>query len=449
MTHPLYMQTLRELSRFFDTERAGRVPFQHEGYDLEPLRRYLAGLQALRPARHVLHVAGTNGKGSVTTVLAALLSASGRSVGSYLSPHLVSYRERILLDGRAVDEATFSALLGRVLTEKPDPGGSPIRSVFEALTAAAALLFRQRGLEAAVFETGLGGRLDATNVLQSSVSVLTPISMDHTEVLGDTLAEIAAEKAGILRPGNPAVIGIQQPEALRVLLAAAQRLGARPVVWGRDFWTEPQPGGFGVVFADGLKLDELCTAMRGGHQQHNAAVALAAYREAAGDPEPGLAREVLASARLAGRLQEVRLDDGTSVVLDGAHNPMAAAALAREAAQLYGKPLALMLGVSASKDVAGVLEPLLPLGDPVLLTSFRSPRAAPVTLLAELAQGMGHGAARAFPGVAAAWRHWLDLGAGRPPLLVTGSLFLVGEMLRLLHGEGRIELDPLPDPPGP
>src|SRR5262249_21138959 len=154
-----------------------------DDYSLEPLRGYLRAQGAVKPAPIVAHVGGTKGKGSVTTMLAALLQAHGLSVGSYLSPHLVSYRERIRFNGRAIEPEEFATEIGRVLAEKPDPGGSPIRSVFELLTAAAALAFTRRQLDAAVFEVGLGGRLDATNALETTVSVLTPISLDHTEVL--------------------------------------------------------------------------------------------------------------------------------------------------------------------------------------------------------------------------------------------------------------------------
>jgi dihydrofolate synthase/folylpolyglutamate synthase len=446
MSDDRYEAVLRDLSRYFDTERTGVVPYQRQDYSLEPLRRYLDGHGALQPAPHVLHVGGTKGKGSVTTLLAALAHAHGLSTGSYLSPHLVSYRERIRFDGRAVDRETFAEAVRQVLEEKPDPGGSPMRSVFELLTAAAAILYRRRGVEVAVFEVGLGGRLDATNVLHTTTSVLTPVSLDHTEVLGTTIPAIAADKADILRAGRPAVIGPQTPEALQVILERAAQRGARPIVYGRDYRAETTQAGFSVVFADGLRLDGLRPAMPGSHQARNAAVALAAYRAALGDPQPELARRVVATTRLEGRLQAVPIEGGGTVVLDGAHNPFAAANLADEAAALYGKPLALLLAVASNKDIAGILTPLLPLGDPVLLSTFGGPRAAAPETLAESARTLGCDRALSFSELGAAWQHWLQIRSQRPVLLATGSLFLVGALLRLLHQEGRIELDPEPDP---
>jgi dihydrofolate synthase / folylpolyglutamate synthase len=447
MPQTAYERVLRDLSSFFDSEKAGTVLFKRDDYELGPLRVYLAQHGALRPAEHVLHVGGTKGKGSVTTLASALLYAHGLSVGGYFSPHLVSFRERIRFDGRAVDGDSFAVEVGRVLAEKPDPGGSPIRSVFEALTAAAARLFAARHVDAAVFEVGLGGRLDATNVLETTVSVLTPISLDHTEVLGSTVEAIAADKAGILRPGRPAVFGPQSREALAVLLARAREVGARPVVFGRDMWIEPEPDGrFAAVFADGPRMGGLHTALPGRFQADNAVVALAACREVLRELDPEACREALATARIGGRLQEVQLADGGRVVLDGAHNPFAAGVVADEAERLWGRPLAVMVGVSSNKDVRGILEPLAKLADPLLLASFGGPRALPAKRLEELARGLGVEAPLVFESVEEAWKGWLALREQRPTLLATGSLFLVGRLLRVLHAQGRIELDPPPDP---
>jgi dihydrofolate synthase/folylpolyglutamate synthase len=448
MSHDAYQQALKQLSSFFDTEKSGTVPYRRDDYDLGPLRRYLESVGALRPAGHVLHVGGTKGKGSVTTLCAALLEAHGLRVGSFLSPHLVSYRERIRVGVQAVDEASFAEAVGRVLAEKPDPGGSAIRSVFEALTAAAAIHFARRGLEAAVFEVGLGGRLDATNVLETTVSVLTPISLDHTDVLGTTVEAIAGDKAGILRPGRPAVVGRQVEAALHVLLERAEKVDAVPVVFGRDYWIEEEAAGaVAAVFADGWRLGGLRPGMAGRFQADNAAVALAACREALGELEPQRCRRAIAEARIAGRLQEVRLEGGTRVVLDGAHNPFAARIIAAEAERLYGRPVAVLAGVSSNKDVRGILEPLVGLADPMLVASFGGPRGLGAEKLADLVREVGGAEPLVFGSVESAWRHWLEeLRGPRPTLLVTGSLFLVGRLLRILHAEGRIRLDPPPDP---
>jgi dihydrofolate synthase/folylpolyglutamate synthase len=404
------------------------------------MRRLMARLgdpQAALPP--VIHVAGTNGKGSTVAFLRAMLEAAGRRVHAYTSPHLVRFHERIRLGGRPIADDALAAVLEEV--ERAN-AGDPI-TFFEATTAAAFLAFARDPADAVLLEVGLGGRLDATNLVdRPAATAITPVSMDHMDYLGDTLAAIAGEKAGILKPGVPCVVAPQAPEAEAVILARAAEVGAPLLLHGRDWTLAPgEGGGFLIRDASGERRWP-APALPGPHQAANAAVAIECLRAAAAAapafalPEAAVLAG-LAAARWPGRLQRVeagRLAEAAGpheLWLDAAHNPGGAVALAEAIRGWRDRPLRLGFGMLSDRDPAQFLRALsFPFADAVALPVPGEPRALPPEAVAEAARAAGvpmRPAAGIEAGVAA-----LAAAPGAPGrILVTGSLALVAEALRL------------------
>jgi dihydrofolate synthase/folylpolyglutamate synthase len=375
------------------------------GMDLG-LDRVTAVLAALgdphRRLGRIAHVGGTNGKGSTAAMVAEMLLREGTRTGLYTSPHLARFTERIRIDGREADGTALAARFARVARVAP-----PGLTMFEQATLLALLHFAEEGCGAVVLEVGLGGRLDATNVVDADVAVVTGVALDHQEILGGTVAAIAREKAGIFKPGRVAVIGAGgEPEAVPVLVEEARARGASVRLAGAS-----PPAGWEV-------------ALGGAHQQANAACAVAAAG-ALGVSEAAQ-RAGLASVRWPARLE--RIGD---VLLDAAHNPQAARALA---GALAGETPVLLVAVSADKDAAGILAPLVPLARAVLVTEAPSPRAMPAARLAAHAPG-----ATAVPD----WREALArarAAAAGGTVVVCGSIFLAGAVRAALLGEA---IDPV------
>jgi dihydrofolate synthase/folylpolyglutamate synthase len=407
-----------------------------KGMDFK-LERVALALQRLGdPHRRypVLHIAGTNGKGSVAALLDAVLRAAGRRVGLYTSPHLVDLAERIQLDGRPVSHATIIALADEVRAVSSARGID--LTFFEIVTVMAFLAFARAGIDAAVVEVGLGGRLDATNVVDPLVAVITSIGLDHTEWLGETRAAIAAEKGGIIKPGRPVVLGPLAADAAEVLQRMAEDMHA-PLVTGDDGAASPArarryrvgtAAGGGFDF-DGLgwTLRGLPQVLRGAHQLRNAGTAVAALalvREPLGVDESAV-RAGLAAVRWPGRLEIV--DHAPLTIVDGAHNPDGAAALMRELPGMIGaRPLHLLFAVMGDKDWRPMVEILAPGCRGVVVTEVRSPRGAPCREVA--AAFAPHCPAVAEPDLARAW-HLVRQNAGATGAVVAaGSLFLVGAL---------------------
>lgn len=401
------------------------------------MQRLLAALG--HPERRlppVIHVAGTNGKGSTVAFLRAMAEAAGLSVHVFTSPHLVRFAERIRLAGELIGEDALAEVLERVEAAN---AGEPI-TFFEITAAAALLAFAEIPADLCIVEVGLGGRYDATNVVEGvAVSVIAPVDMDHREFLGDSLAGIAAEKAGILRPGVPAVVARQRDEALDSIESRADRIGAPLLVAGRD-WDAWAEGGRLVVQAGDRLMDLPPPDLAGAHQFANAGLAAMAARTL-GHPRldeaaiaAGLGRAVW-PARLqrlsAGPLGERAKAAGADLWLDGAHNPHAAVALADFARGLKardGRPVALIAGLLANKDAAGVFGALAGAVDRVLTVGFDAPTAASPADLAQAARAAGL-QAEAFADVPNALGAAL---AGPPPhVIIAGSLYLAGEVLAL------------------
>lgn len=385
----------------------------------------------------VVHVAGTNAKGSVIAILRAMLEAAGKRVHVHISPHLVHFNERIRLAGDLISDADLQALL----TECEDAnGGEPI-TFFEITTGAALLAFARNPADVLILETGLGGRLDATNVVDKPlVTAITPISLDHQQFLGNSLEEIAAEKAGILKPGVPCVIGPQPPNVLKVLDDRAQTLGAPVLAHGRD-WTvaEADDGRSFDLTLGGVTETYPAPALAGRHQLLNAAQAIVCLKAMAGfTAAPDQITHGLATAQWPARLHRLtkgplikNLAPGWSLWLDGGHNAAAGAAIAAHAKEAWGeKPLHLICGMINSKDPGTFLAALAPVA--ASLTGVAIPGEAN-TLSADKIAEAGNAAglpSRTAPSVQAALWGLLEREQGPARVLICGSLYLAGTVLR-------------------
>ena len=408
---------------------------------LATMRTVLASFGDPHRAYPSVHVAGTNGKGSVCAMLAEILAGRGLRVGLYTSPHLVRVEERIRVGGRTIPPRDFRRLAGAVkaridkLRASGELAAPP--TFFEVLTLIAFLHFRDAGVDVAVIEVGMGGRFDATNVVRPLASVITSVSRDHQEHLGRTLAGIAFEKAGIVKRGVPVVCGAESRAAVRVVRARAAKLGA-PFTDvfgpGRRLDALPAPKGGGrPAFrygADGRAL-RLSPALLGGHQGRNAAVAAAAalVLGKAWRPIPAAAIERgVARARWAGRLEPV--GRRPLVLLDGAHNEAGAAALRAYLDGSAPRPLVLVFTMMRDKAIGRVAGLLFPVADRIVVTTIAYPRdAAPAEILRRARAHRDKIAIEPSLRKAVA----LARAAAGPTgaVVVTGSLFLVGEFKRL------------------
>jgi dihydrofolate synthase / folylpolyglutamate synthase len=395
----------------------------------------------------VIHVAGTNGKGSTVAYLKAMLQAAAKRVHVYTSPHLVRFSERIELGGadgkaRPIGEAELVDVLSR--TQRANAGDAI--TFFEITTAAALQAFAEHPADAVILEVGLGGRLDTTNVVQRpALSVITPISLDHQDKLGATLAAIAGEKAGILKAGVPAVVSRQPPDALDVIRARAEEVRAPLVVWGEDYDAFEQRGRLVYQSAERL-MDLALPALMGQHQVGNAGTAIAAALRLAplGVADAAIERGLL-DVRWPARMQ--RLDNGplsrllgpgSELWLDGAHNPAGAQAIAQTLAELEErapKPVGLVIGIMGQKDAAAILAPFRGLVRRVVTVPIPGAHEAthdPVAL-AKIAASVGL-AADAAPDIEAAIARLQKIETGPLRILICGSLYLAGHVLALQEG---------------
>ncbi|SDB33681.1 bifunctional folylpolyglutamate synthase/dihydrofolate synthase [Belnapia rosea] len=378
----------------------------------------------------VIHVAGTNGKGSTCAFLRAIGEAAGQRVHVFTSPHLVRFHERIRLAGRLVEEAALGAALEEV--EAVNAGAAI--TVFEVITAVALLLFSRVPADLLVLEVGLGGRFDATNVVDRPVATaITSISMDHMEFLGDRLERIAFEKAGIIKPGVPCATGAQDPVALGVLERVAAEMGA-PLLARGDAWRiAPRAGGLRYEDAAGA-IDLPPPGLLGAHQADNAGIAVAVLRAwGPGWLTDAAIAEGVARAEWPGRMQRLTgrlagmLPDGWELWLDGGHNAGGGVAIAEQARAWGDRPLHLLVGMKGTKVVEDFLRPLLPLADS--LWAVAEPGQHLATPVERIIAASG-GLARPGPTVEAALAA-LPRGGGPARVLVCGSLYLAGEVLKL------------------
>ena len=411
-----YAEAVARILALRGGERAGMRP------GLERIEAMLDAIGRPEQAFTIVQVGGTNGKGSISAMLAAILQAAGRRVGLYTSPHLAHYRERIRVDGRPISESDFVDgvdALGTLITRLD-------LTVFEAGTALALDHFCRERVDVAVLEVGLGGRLDATTVGKPRVVVLGPIDYDHQHELGDTLTLIATEKAAIIRSGV-AFSARQHPEAEAVITRRAAEAGVPLSLEGRDLRVAPLDF---TLEAQRLHLEgpdwripDVGCGLLGVYQPGNALLAAAAARELGADE--GAIRAGLRGARWPGRFQIFRRDP--LVILDGAHNPAGARALAASLRAYFpGRPVTFVIGVLADKDAGGILAALRPLAARVILTASANPRAAPPDALRALLP------AGARVDTARSPQDALTMATAEEPrgiVCVAGSLSLIGDVL--------------------
>jgi dihydrofolate synthase/folylpolyglutamate synthase len=359
-----------------------------------------------------VHVAGTNGKGSTSAMIESGLRHAGLRTGLYTSPHLIEPTERIKIGGVPISGEEFAAAFARI----PEP-----LTYFETVTAMAFLIFAERA-EITVLEVGLGGRLDATNVVRPELCVITPIDFDHEAFLGKSIEAIAGEKAGILKPGVPAVFATQRPEALAVLRARTVPL---PLLEADEVEVHRRGSRFRI---DGMRVE---CPLAGAHQVENARVAVTALRHL-GIGNAAI-QSGIAAARWPGRLE--RLRESPELIVDGAHNPAGARALAAYVDEFYeGERLTLIFGAMRDKSIEEIAEILFPRFDEVILTAPKQPRAMSPEVLREM---LVHPNVRTASGLEEA------LGMVNGTAFVSGSLFLVGEAEQLLQTPQR-QTEPRP-----
>jgi dihydrofolate synthase/folylpolyglutamate synthase len=397
------------------------------------LRRTAALLDRLgRPQERygIVHVAGSKGKGSTCAFISTILRCAGYRVGCYSSPHLHSYRERIAVDGEPVSEADFAALTERACSEaaalereRPDLGAL---TAFELTTAMALDHFAAAGCDLAVVEVGMGGLLDATNVVTPLVSVITALDLEHTQVLGKTLPEIAQQKAGIIKPGRPVAVSPQPPDALVVIEQIAAERGSPMLVGGRDWRWEGSWRSFTAIGPWGT-LTDLRSGLIGAHQVENAATAIAAVSllPASDYPvHPDAMRQGIAQARWPGRFEVV--EGAPRLILDGAHTAGAARALAATLREESIAGVTLVLAVMRDKDPAAIVTPLLPFATRIIATATQSPRAMAVDAVIAALTPLGLPVTGA-PDVGAALEIARLAAERSGTVLVTGSLTTVAE----------------------
>lgn len=424
------MTSADPLQFLFDLERFGMK------FGLENIARLCEELGHPERDFQSIVVAGTNGKGSVTVMVETALRAAGHRTGRYTSPHLTRLEERFVLMGREIApgelrdgvarvQSAVESLLRRSILDAPP-------TFFECTTATAFELFRRGGIEIAVLEVGLGGRLDATNVVTPIATAITSIDFDHQAQLGDTIESIAREKAGIVKPGVPLVCGPVPAEAERVIAATCVERGAPLIRALEAARLVPQPDGADLQVRTARRtLDGVRLSLHGRHQHDNAAVAVAVL-DALGIPVPDAAvRAGLADAIWPARLERFQWG-GADVLLDAAHNPAGARALAAYLGEIGWTDVTLVFGAMRDKDVRRILEPLLPFCAHIICTTAPNPRALGAAEIAGLLPRPANRsvASEAVDDPAAALAHAARLGR---PVVAAGSIFLIGPLRDILR----------------
>jgi dihydrofolate synthase / folylpolyglutamate synthase len=409
------------------------------------LRNTLQLLEALGQPQNAfpkVQIAGTNGKGSTAVMLDAICRAAGIKTGLYTSPHLISITERVRIDGQEITREEFSRLTGRVRAVAQglcDAGKiNALPTFFEQVTALALLALRDAQVQLGILETGLGGRLDATTAAQAEVVAITPVALDHQEYLGHTLSEIAAEKAAIIRKGVAAVIAPQQPEALAVMLRRCEACDVTPRLSGCDaeIVGADSLGRLRVTFkTEQDQYANVLLGLRGRHQLTNAVLAVElaeVLRERGFNINRGAMMEGLKNAQHPGRLE---MRQGTPAILfDGAHNVAGARALRDYLDEFAGRPLTLVFGAMRDKDVTEIASILFPAALRLILTSPANPRAATLEMLARAVPfNFDSSKITLAPDALEALRAAREQTPEDGLICVTGSLYLVGEMLGILR----------------
>ncbi|MCP4164460.1 MAG: bifunctional folylpolyglutamate synthase/dihydrofolate synthase [Chloroflexi bacterium] len=435
-----YQRVLLEIFEHVDYSRSRQIPYNASTYNLGRMRELCKRLGNPQDQYPSLHIAGSKGKGSTAAMATAILQAAGYRTGLYTSPHLHSFRERMRIDGELITQEQLIELWGHV---RPIVRSLERTTTFEIITALAFMHFSRSHVGWAVMEVGLGGRLDATNVIQSQACAITSLSFEHTDLLGHTLSLIAFEKAGIIKYGNPVVVGPQAPEAISVIEDVAEQTGAK--LWHVGDAHEHQNGSKKVpdwrwilhkadssglwldIVSPDVKINDIVVPLVGYHQAANATVAVAlvhTLRQSGIEIPVAAIRDGLAQTYWPGRLE--RLNEEPLIIVDSAHNGQSAERLEHSLQLFQYKRLILIFGASADKDIQGMLAVLAPQAAAILVTRSFHPRAAEPKTLAELAREIApdvpvHVFDDAIPALelATSWADKEDL------ILVTGSIFVV------------------------
>ena len=392
-----------------------------------------------------VHVAGTKGKGSICAMAESIARAAGLATGIFTSPHLVDLRERIRVGGRKIAPEEFARHMAEIrphveaVRHKPE-----IRrpTYFEVMTHLALVHFVRSGVEMAAIEVGMGGRLDATNVVRPAACAIANISIDHTRQLGETLAEIAAEKAGIIKPAVPVVVSPNRPEAMGAIRTAAEARGAPLVLVGEDVTVEHDAGGDFSVTTGRARYDGLATALAGRHQRENAAAAVALVEEffaatGRGELPAGTVREGLLGVRWPGRVEKVA--DSPLVILDGAHNSASMEALLETVQSEFAPArIVVLFGAADDKDIAGMVGAMRERCSGLVLTRSGNPRQKELTRLVE-AVGRAGGSGECVADFDAALSYARDLAGEDGAVVVTGSLYLVGRAMTAMRVSAALE----------
>ncbi len=429
-----YHSALRYLYGLVDYEKKRIERYSPDEFKLDRVELLLEKLGHPHRAYPTLHIAGTKGKGSVSVMLAEIAQAGGMKTGLYTSPHLHTYRERIQINGEPISRRDLAALVEEI---QPVVESIPDLTVFEVTTALGFLYFARQKVDVAVIEVGLGGRLDATNVVQPQVSVITSLSLDHTYILGDTIERIAFEKGGIIKPGVPVVSAPQQPGAVEVLQRLADERRAPFTLVGQDWrWEAGCRSREGQTFSliaperDADLSGEYWLPLLGHFQQQNAAVAIAAVAEWRAQGQTWLTRTTvrsgLAQVSWPGRMEILNHDP--LLVVDCAHNPYSVQVLMASLRDWFPDTRWILLfGASMDKEIAGMLRELLPQVEHVIVTRSYHPRAAAPYMLADLCAELGKGAEIAVSAARALEQAQAHLRPGWG-IIVTGSIFLVADV---------------------
>lgn len=423
------MPSSKEILKYiYGLERIGIRP------GLGRIKKLLSSIGQPQRAYPSVHVAGTNGKGSTSAMLSAVLTEAGYSVGLYTSPHLVRFNERIRVNGKDISDRDMARIAARL---KKAAGGLEL-SFFEFTTALAFEYFKEKGIDAAVIETGMGGRLDATNVLTPRLSIITNIDLDHMEFLGAGLGRIAREKAGIIKRAVPVVTAENKPEALAVIKKTARKKGAPLFCLGTDFSFKARTDKQGLPFFDyrGTRADfpALTLGLRGPHQLKNGSCALAAIellQEAGFKIRNSAVRRGLKKAVWPARFEVI--SKRPLVIIDSAHNPAGAATLKAALGGIQYKRLILVFGIMKDKDIDGFARAVIPLADFIILTAPRTERAMSPDGLFRRLKTPGR-PVLVCKNVKAALKAALFEAGTDDAVCVTGSIFTAGEAKTALGG---------------
>lgn len=431
-----YRQAEDYLLSFTDYEKIPGIAYTSANYDLRRMEKLLQPLGNPHLGAKTVHIAGTKGKGSAAAMISQTLIAAGYKTGLFTSPHLHTLRERIRINGTFISEAEFAALVTELkpIVERVNREAAYGElTTFEILTAVVFAYFNKKHVDLQVLEVGLGGRLDATNVAKGDVCVITSLSLDHTEILGNTIAKIAAEKAGIIKPGCIVVSAPQAKEAARVIQQLCRKKGAKLVQVGKDITWRKKSGDLQqqtlTVLSDNVSYD-LTIPLLGDHQLENATTAVAALEALASlgvKISPDKIRQGLSQVIWPGRLQILRREP--MVVIDGAHNAYSMNKLVEAVKRYFDYDRCLVIfGTSCDKDISGMARELKQLGEHIIITSSTHPRAASTSLLfSEFARlGFEVNMAENVPDALA---QALALTEKTGLIVVTGSLFVVAEAI--------------------